>query len=197
MTLSHTTKNELHELISKRFSPKNFSPKEINYDIMKTILEAGRSAPSSFNQQPWRFIITQRNDESFEKLLRCLSPKNAEWAKNAGALILSVAKKKFDHNGSENRHAVHDVGLAVAAMVFQALTFDIFSHQMGGFSSEKAKTTFNIPDDHEPVAVIAFGYLDKDYFTDEKLKQKFSETRNRIALENLAFKDSWGNSFLH
>lgn len=187
---------KVHDLIMNRFSPRNFNPKAIEHDALNTILEAGRLAPSSYNEQPWRFIVANRNDEtSFESFLNCLSPKNAEWAKNSGALVLSIAKNKFDHNGSVNRHALHDVGLAVASMVFQAMSLNIYSHQMGGFSSEKAIDVFNIPNIYEPVAAIAFGYLDKEFFTDEKLEMKLASPRNRLALDKIVFRDSWGKIF--
>lgn len=189
------SKFKVHDLVAKRFSPRNFNSKAIEPDALFTILEAGRLAPSSYNEQPWRFIVANRNDgTSFESLLNCLAPKNAEWAKNAGALVLSVAKKKFDHNNSINRHALHDVGLAVASMVFQAMSLDIYSHQMGGFSSEKASSVYNIPDDYEPVAVIAFGYLDEEFFTEDKLESNAAAQKNRLSLNEIAFMDSLGKS---
>ena len=191
---------KVHDLITNRFSPREFSAKIITDKKLLAILEAGRIAPSSFNEQPWRFIVANRTDEtSFERLLSCLSPKNAEWAKNAGALVLSVAKKKFDHDNSLNRHAFHDVGLAVASMVFQAMSLDIYSHQMGGFSSEKARTTFNIPDDYEPVAVVAFGYLDREVFSDERLKPQTALPKKRKPMNEISFANTWGNgiSFEH
>jgi nitroreductase len=190
------TKNKVLDLIAKRFSPKHFSSKAIDTKTMQTILEAGRLAPSSYNEQPWRFIAALRTNKSaFIKLLECLSPKNAEWAKNSGALILSVAKTKFDHNGSVNRHALHDVGLATASMIFQAMSFGIYSHIMGGFSSEKAKLIYNIPADYEPVAVMAIGYLNRKILTEEKLEKKTASPRNRLDLDKIAFSEMWGEGF--
>ena len=94
----------------------------------------------------------------FERLLSCLVPGNQTWAKNAPVLALSVAKLRFTRNDEPNRHAFHDVGLAVAQLVTQATALGLAVHQMAGFDIEVARTTYTIPESFEPVAAIALVY---------------------------------------
>src|SRR5256885_15481717 len=83
---------------------------------------------------------------------------NQNWAKHAAALALSVAHRNWLKDGKPNRHALHDVGSATAQLTFEANSLGIFVHQMAGFDIEKARETFAIPPDWEPVAAIALGY---------------------------------------
>src|SRR2546430_17688820 len=84
---------------------------------------------------------------------------NQLWAGQAPVLMLSVAKLVFEEDQSPNRHALHDVGLAVENLIVQAIALEVFVHQMAGFELPKARELFQIPAHHEPVAMIALGYL--------------------------------------
>ena len=149
----------IHELLQKRYSPRAFDGRTVAKETLRTLFEAVRWAPSSFNEQPWRFIVaTQEDMAEFERLLSCLVPGNQTWAKNAPVLALSVAKLHFTRNDKPNRHASHDVGLAVAQLVTQATALGLAVHQMAGFDIEVARTTYTIPESFEPVAAIALGY---------------------------------------
>ena len=72
--------------------------------------------------------------------------------------MLSVVRLAFAHNGKPNRWAYHDVGLASAQLVLQAVSQGLVAHQMAGFDAAKARETYGIPEGHEPVAAIAVGY---------------------------------------
>ena len=105
----------IHELLQRRFSPRAFEDRSVPKEAIHSLLEAARWAASSFNEQPWRFIVATQDDPAdFEKLLRCLVPGNQDWAKSAPVLMLSATKLTFTRNDKPNRHAYHDVGLAVS-----------------------------------------------------------------------------------
>jgi len=172
------------ELLKNRWSPNHFLDQTIDQETLQMIFEAARWAPSSYNEQPWFFILATKDEPAeFEKLLSLLVPGNARWAKTAGALVLSVAKLHFDHNGKPNRHAYHDVGMAVENLILQALGANIYAHQMGGFSIPKAREVFHLPDSVDPVAVIALGYIKN---------QEKPSNRLRKPLEHFVFKAEWG-----
>ena len=149
----------IHNLITERKSIRAFSTKEIADDVFIRLFEAARWAPSSMNDQPWRFIAARRNDTTadFNLLLDCLNDSNKAWAKNGAAIALIIAKKHHS-NGFENKFSWHDVGLAIGNLSLQAMTEDLYMHQMGGFNADLARTTFEIPDEFEPVSIIVFGY---------------------------------------
>ena len=149
----------VHSLIHKRRSPRGFAPGNVSSEQIELLLEAARLAPSSFNEQPWRFIVVTREDrEAFDRFLGLLMEKNREWAQTASALILSVAKTGFSHNGTPNRHSWYDVGQAVASMTLEATDLGLSVHQMAGYDRDKARAAFNIPAGYEPVSAIAIGH---------------------------------------
>ena len=187
----------LHELIKQRWSPLAFNTRPIEPTKIASLLEAARWAASCFNEQPWFFIVAiQDNTQEYEKLLSCLVEANQKWAKDAPLLILSVAKLSFDHNNKPNRHALHDVGLAVGNLTLQAQSFGLFVHQMGGFDADKARNLYHIPQDYEPVAAIAVGYPGNVRQLDPDLQERQLSPRTRKPLKDFIFRDRWGQSYL-
>lgn len=186
----------IHKLIEKRWSPRVFSSSPVDRATLEKLFEAARWAPSSFNEQPWRFILASKESpEEFEKALSCLVPANQEWVRNAPILILTVISKAFALNGKPNRTAQHDLGLAVAQLTFQATAENLFVHQMGGVDLEKVRKTYNIPDDYEPVTAIAIGYgVDEDQITDPKIRESELAPRTRKKQGELVFGTKWGEA---
>jgi nitroreductase len=176
----------IHELLQKRFSPRQFEDRAVSKETIRTLLEAARWAPSSFNEQPWRFIVATKDDPAeFEKLFACLKPGNQEWAKSAPALMLSAAKRTFTKNDKPNRHAFHDVGLAVSQLIAQATALGLHVHQMGGYHADKARETFGIPEEFDPVAAIAIGYSSVEP----------AASRSRRPQSEIAFTGRWGEPY--
>lgn len=186
------TQYPVEDLLRRRWSPVGFSAQPVETEKLCTVLEAAAWAASSFNEQPWSFIIaTKENPAEFERLLGCLAEGNQEWAKNAPVLMLSVAKLHFERNGSQNRHAFHDVGAAAATMAIQATALGLFIHQMAGFDVAKAKEVYSIAEGYEPVAAIALGYLGDPNNLSEKLQQRELAPRSRKSLEQFVFSGKW------
>ena len=153
----------LEELAKKRYSPYSFSDEPISEETLYEILDTARWAPSSYNEQPWRFIYALKEDqEVYQRLLECAVEDNQKWAKDAPVLLLSLAKKHFSENGEPNRHSLHDTGMAVAFFLLKATELGLYVHQMAGFSAEKAIQSLNIPEEFQPVAMIALGHRGND-----------------------------------
>ena len=148
----------LNGLIIKRKSIKQFDGQELKNDEIISLFEAARRAPSAFNEQPWRFILASRsNTEEFNAILNTLAEKNREWAINSSLLVIVIAKKKLSRNQKQNHHYLYDTASAVANLTFQANTIDLHIHQMGGFDSKKIVDSFSIPEEFEPIVVLAIG----------------------------------------
>jgi nitroreductase len=192
-----STKIPLHELIRQRWSPRAFSDRSVEKEKLFSLFEAARWAPSCFNEQPWSWIVaTKEQPEEFQKLLECLVPGNQLWAKEAPVLMLSVAKLFFEKNKKDNRHAYHDVGLAVENLVLQATALGLVVHQMAGFDVEKARAEFQIPEGFDPVAAIALGYEGDPTQLPENLREKELAPRSRKELKDFVFTEKWGETFL-
>jgi nitroreductase len=196
MELEQVTGNTpkgIHELLEKRFSPYAFSSRPVEAEKLHKLFQAARSAPSSYNEQPWRFVVAARQDpEAFERLLETLMERNRQWARHAPVLILSVAKLDFTHNGQPNRHALYDVGQAAAYLTLQATELGLYVHQMAGFDAEKARQLLEIPEGYEPAAMMAVGYLGDPESVQEPPRQPARPPRARKPLDALAFEGSWG-----
>jgi nitroreductase len=151
----------LHDLIARRWSPRAFQDKPIDAATLGSLFEAARWSASCYNEQPWRFVVaTKDHPEQFERVLGTLMPMNQAWAKTAWALAISAGKKTFTHNGTPNKWGIHDTGAALASMMLQATSAGLHIHAMGGFDPAKARAEFGIPEDFEPAAAIAIGYID-------------------------------------
>ena len=182
------------EIIQERWSPYAFSSAPVEEFKLKAMFEAAGYAPSCNNEQPWEFVFTtQYEKEVFDDFVGFLNDGNKIWAKNAYALIISMARTKFSYNGKPNRFAFHDMGMAVNNLLLQALSLDVFVHQMGGYSKEKVKNYFKLDDDIEPVAMMAVGYLgDGSTLTPELLKRD-ENRRPRKSIKEFVFKNSRAN----
>jgi len=182
----------VHELIRNRWSPRSFSPREVSNEDLKTILEAARWAASSFNEQPWRFLVARKSDPpAYEKLLGLLVPGNQAWAKTAPVLMLIVTKRAFSHSGSPNLYAVHDAGQALANLFLQATALGLHAHGMAGFDREKARKELSIPDDYDFGAAVALGYLGSPDELPEKYRQGELARRTRKPLNEIVFGVNW------
>lgn len=179
------------EIIQDRWSPYSFSPAPIEEFRLKAMMEAAGCAPSCFNEQPWLFIYVTRDEkEVFEQYLGFLSDVNREWAKNAYAIIIGMARLRFTANGKPNRFALYDTGMAVSNMLAQAFSMDIYVHQMGGYDVEKVKKYFNLSNDVEPAAVMAAGHLGNGESLSPELFRRDEVRRGRKSVNEYVFRNN-------
>ncbi|MBU2646783.1 nitroreductase family protein [bacterium] len=183
----------ISEGLQTRWSPRSFSDRPVEKNKLQSLLEAARWAPSCFNAQPWSFIVaTKEQPEAYQRLLACLLEGNQAWAKSAPVLVITAAKRHFEHNGNPNRYAWHDVGLAVGALLTEATAQGLFVHQMAGFDTDKTRATCHIPETHEPVTAMAIGYLGDPKVLPESLYGMETALRIRNPLESFVFEGLWG-----
>jgi nitroreductase len=185
----------VHPLIADRWSPRAIAERPVDRAQLASLFEAARWAPSSRNEQPWRFLVATRDDPvGYGRLAACLLDGNG-WARRAPVLALSVAKLDLEHDGSVNRHAWHDVGLATENLVLQAWSLDLVVHQIAGFDAERARSELAVPAGFDPVAMLAIGYRDAPETLDERLRARELAPRRRRPLEELVFGPAWEAPF--
>ncbi len=190
--LAHTD-HPIHDLLKKRWSPLAFADRPVPADLLRRLLEAARWAPSSYNEQPWAFIVASKDKPvEFKKLLGCLVPGNQAWAHAAPILMLTVAHQKFVKNNKPNRHAFHDVGLAMGNLCAEATANGLYVHQMAGIEVEKARTEYVIPPDWEAVAGAAIGYHGDPSGLPENLQAREKAERTRKPLREFVYSGKWG-----
>ncbi len=183
----------IHDLLARRWSPRAFDERPIDSAVVASLFEAARWAPSSNNEQPWRFVVASRERRAeFDRLLACLLEGNRTWAFRAPMLILSIARLNFEKWDKPNRHALHDVGMATGNLVLQATALGLVARQMAGFDVEKARADLNIPSGYDPVAMIAVGYPGDPNILPERFKQHELNQRERDDLASMVFSVEWG-----
>ena len=181
------------DVIRSRWSPAVYSPQPVETEKLLSILEAARWAPSSYNAQPWSFLVARKEEpEEFARMLSCLVPGNVAWAQHVPVLLISVAKLQFDHNGSANRHAFHDTGIATGFLMLQAAALGVLAHGMAGFDAAKARELYGIPQSHEAVAAIGLGYPGDEQGAPEELRKRNQRRKPRRTLNQFVFAGKWG-----
>lgn len=187
------TQFPIHELLAGRWSPRAFDDRPVEAGKLSSLLEAARWAPSSNNEQPWRFIVATKDREAeWTRLADCLVEGNRKCASRAPVLILSVASTNFEEDGTPNRHAFYDTGMAVENLALQAAAFGLAVHQMAGFDVERARAELKIPAGCEPVAMIAVGYPGDPNVLSDRLKQREAAPRERNPISAFVFSGEWG-----
>ena len=105
-------------------------------------VRAARWAASSYNEQPWRYIVaTKAEPAEFARLLSCLVEGNQPWAQAAPVLAIGCTSLNFAKNGQPNAAAHHDLGLASASLTLEATARGLSVHQMIGIVPESRPRT--------------------------------------------------------
>jgi nitroreductase len=183
----------VHELIARRWSPYGFSDRTVSDDDLKSLFEAARWAASSYNEQPWRYIVaTKASTAEFERLLSCLVEGNQAWAKAASVLALGCTSLRFALNGKPNAAAMHDLGLASANLTLEATSRGLFVHQMIGIVPDKARALYRIPEDVQPLTALAIGYAAEPESLPEKYRDRDLGPRQRKPVPDFVYTGQWG-----
>jgi nitroreductase len=201
MTLSATEVNSLKQaptegnvlpVIVHRWSPRSFADRDVSAADLHTVFEAARWAASSYNEQPWRFLMGTRGSSTYQKIFSVLIEFNQQWARSAPVLILGAAKTTFSHGGAPNGVALYDLGAAAATLCYQATALGLYTHQMAGFDRDAARKVFGAPDDFIFGAVIALGHLGEPAaLTNQQMLTQEIAPRQRKPLRELVW-SAWG-----
>jgi nitroreductase len=183
----------INPLLANRWSTCAFADRPVPAADLRSIFEAARWSASSYNEQPWRYIVATKADpEEFERLLSCLVEANQAWAKEAPVLALGCTHLNFARNGQPNAAAQHDLGAASASLSVEATARGLFVHQMIGILPDRARQLYGIPDDVRPLTGLAIGYLGDPNALPEKYRQRDLAPRQRKPLTDIVFGSRWG-----
>ncbi|WP_448811617.1 nitroreductase family protein [Agromyces bauzanensis] len=169
----------------ERWSPRAYDPAaEVHPDVIRTILEAARWAPSANNAQPWRFIVARRRTPAFATVHDALSGWNRAWADSAALLIVNLAEV-VDPDGRARPWARYDLGQAVAHLTVQAQHEGLHTHQMGGFDAAPISEAFGLDTSLDVVSITAIGVLGDAAALPATLRERESAPRLRKPLQEL------------
>jgi nitroreductase/pterin-4a-carbinolamine dehydratase len=177
-------------LLADRWSPRSFSDEPVSRPVLRRLFEAARWAPSSMNEQPWRFVVVTDEPRRSE-VSQALAEGNA-WARQGPVLVLVAMNRKLTKGRRVNRHAAYDTGAATAQLLAQATTLGLVAHQMAGFDVKKARELFHVPESFEPVVMMVIGYWGEGRNLDEELLAREESPRERRETAEWLFWDDWG-----
>ncbi len=193
------TQEPIHDIIARRWSGRAFDEsKPVPPQAIISLCEAARWAPSSYGDEPWRYLVWDKLVDPFawQRAFSCLSESNQVWVKRAPLLLLSLASTKLRHDGSANRFAQHDTGMASMSLVLEAVALGLMAHQMGGFDGAKVRAQFAIPEDYTCMAMIAIGYPASADILAGGLKDRELAPRSRRPLGEQFFAGAWGKGLV-
>lgn len=188
------TQTPINETIANRWSGRAFdATKAVSKEQIVSLCEAARWAPSCFGDEPWRFMVWDKNSnaDAWQKAFDCLVPGNQEWVKNAPVLLLVCADTLFGHNQKPNRWAQYDTGAAAENLCLQAADLGLMAHQMGGFNVDAIREAFAIPEQFTLMAMVAVGYAGDANQLSDDLKARELAARKRKPLADLFFDSAW------
>lgn len=148
----------IQPLILNRWSPRAMDSTPLTWQELQPLIEAAKWAPSSYNNQPWRFVYAFRGDEYFQQFLNIMVPFNQGWAKNAGALLIVLAHKNFEYNGKPSRTHAFDTGAANENLMLQAFANGLVAHAMEGFDYDKALQLVGGSNEYAVMCMVAIGH---------------------------------------
>ncbi|WP_274361775.1 nitroreductase family protein [Paenibacillus thermotolerans] len=176
---------EIDRVFIDRWSPRSFSDKTIPEEVLLSLFEAARWAPSGNNHQPWRFVIANTK-ESLERFHSFINPSNLVWCEKAPALTL-VISKTTNHEDKPLRTHAFDTGAAWGYLALEAVNKGLVTHPMGGFDREKARSVLNIPPEYQLHIVVAIGYQGGIDDLPENLRDREQPNGRRELKESLYF----------
>lgn len=193
---NRTATTQVHPLIAARRSPYAYVPRPLDAGDREALFEAARWAASSYNEQPWRWIVAGREEgEEFERMVSCLTEGNRDWARNASLLAIAVVSRRYDRNDKPNRCAEHDLGLATGNLMLEAVSRGLVTHAMGGILPDRAREVYGIPEGFDAFTGLAVGYAaGPDHDAEETFRTRDARPRKRRPLESLVFRGKWGHS---
>jgi nitroreductase len=181
-------------VLAQRYSGVSYDPsRPVSKADLRTLAEASRWSPSCFGDQPWRYLICNKSDNrpAWDKAFASLNEKNQAWCQHAPVLVVICHDTLFVHNDAPNIHAAYDTGAASMGLCIQATALGMMTHQMAGYSADKARELFAIPARYKPIAMMTIGYQVDEAHVPSQFRERELGPRKRAPLETRFFAGEW------
>ena len=159
------------DLAQRRHSARAFSGQALAWEDLALAFEAARLSSSSYNNQPWRFVVGLKGEAGFDALLDTAVEANRAWMKDAGAIVGVVASGVLEKTGEHDYAAMYGVGMAVNAMEFTFVEQGLTSMQAGGFDRKAFSELAGLPGHHTPIALLAVGHATEGHTPSPKVRK--------------------------
>ena len=179
---ARTPDHPVEPLFIKRWSPRAMDGSSLTQKELNQLLEAARWAPSTYNEQEWRFLFAHRDTPNWALFFDLLVEANQVWCKNAGVLVVVLSHKVFEKNQKPNPVHTFDSGAAFENFALQGTAMGLVVHGMAGFDKAQARQHLEVPDDYEVEAMIAVGHQgDPSSLPEELREREFPSSRKPVS----------------
>jgi nitroreductase len=158
---SERARAAVHPLIAERFSPRAFSRAPVAAWKVESVLAAARLTASSYNSQPWHFVVLDRvrDQAGYDRLYQQIGEYNRGWLDRRPPVLIVALGRQENDRGQPLAHSDYDVGQAVATLTLQAQHLGLGVHQMAGFDAAGAAQELGVPQGFKPLTVLALGHV--------------------------------------
>lgn len=191
--MNRTTEYPVHPLIVNRWSPRAFDGSSMSNEQLFTLFDAARWAPSSYNNQPWRFIYAHRDTPEWQVLFDLLVEFNQSWCHAASALVVICSARNFAHNNNPSRTHSFDTGAAWQNLCTQATSMNLIVHGLEGFDYERARVVLSIPDSIVIEAMCAIGRQAPASILSPELQER-EVPSDRNPIHTYVYKGVWSSA---
>jgi nitroreductase len=180
----------INPLLLNRWSPRAMSGESLSDTVLLSLFEAARWAPSSANNQPWRFLYAKRDTPHWDKFFNLLVEGNQLWCVNAAVLGVIVSLKVFEKNNKPSVTHSFDAGAAWENLALEGNSRDLVVHGMEGFDYKAARKALNVPDEFDVLAMFAVGKkAPKESLPPDLQKREQPSSRKKV--EEFAFEGGY------
>jgi nitroreductase len=175
----------IEPIFYRRWSPRAMSGEPLSEQELMTLFEAARWAPSTNNEQEWRFLYARRDTPQWPMFFDLLMEANRVWCERAAVLTVVLARKTFARNGKPNPVHLFDTGSAWENLALQATAMELVAHGMAGFDFDKARTVLRVPDHFAVAAMFALGRPGDPEQLSPELRERETISPRRPARESI------------
>jgi nitroreductase len=177
---------QIESLFYRRWSPRAMTGEPLSEEELLTIFEAARWAPSTYNEQEWRFLYARRDTPQWPLFFDLLMEANQAWCRQAAVLVVAIARKTFSKNDKPNPVHLYDVGSAWENAALQATAMGLVAHGMAGFDFDRARTALRVPEHFDVAAMFALGRPGDPEQLPEGYRKAEVPTQRRPVRESIA-----------
>lgn len=162
------------EIAKKRHSVRNYQDKKVEEEKLQKILEAAHVAPTAANLQPVRLIVVQ-SSEGLAKIGKGANLYGAPLA----VIVCADHSKAWVRPYDKKQTGDIDASILTDHMMLQATELGLGSVWICYFKPDVIRKEFGLPDNLEPINILAIGY------SDEKPADPKHHSQTRIPVEEL------------
>ncbi len=174
----------IEPIFLRRWSPRAMSGEAVTPAELARLFEAARWAPSTYNEQEWRFRYAHRDTAPWNTFFGLLVEANRGWCKDAGVLVAIFARKTFTRNNTPNPVHMFDCGAAFENLALQGAAMGLVVHGMAGFDWDRAGKELRAPAEFTVAAMFAVGRPGDPAKLPPELREREVPTGRRVIAES-------------